>query len=140
MYMFLCLQCTTNVHVCVPICIYMYAHGVYMYVHNLHLVMYYMYITKKPCVCHWENTLHLLFLHRTPLALPNALKAAASAKRKVREGSASSTASRSGSEESRKRKRSALEEIKMVRWYMYTIRDNTYLSERYVLSLIQYVA
>ena len=46
------------------------------------------------------------------LALPNALKLAESAKRKVREGSASSTSSSRG--ESRKRKRSALEEIRMV--------------------------
>ena len=45
------------------------------------------------------------------LALPNALKLAESAKRKIRDGSASSTASRG---ESRKRKRSALEEIRMV--------------------------
>ena len=44
--------------------------------------------------------------------MPNALKLAESAKRKVREGSASSTSLRG--EESRKRKRSALEEIRMV--------------------------
>ena len=52
------------------------------------------------------------------LALPNALKLAESAKRKVREGSASSTSSRG---ESRKRKRSALEEIRMVSSDLYVI-------------------
>lgn len=46
--------------------------------------------------------------------MPNALKLAASAKRKEREGSALSTSSQG---ESRKRKRSALEEIKMVNTY-----------------------
>ena len=58
-------------------------------------------------------TMQLCGLICRTLPLPNALKLAESAKRKVREGSASesSTSSRG---ESRKRKRSALEEIRMV--------------------------
>ena len=56
-------------------------------------------------------TMQLCAIICRTLGLPNALKLAESAKRKVREGSASSTSSRG---ESRKRKRSALEEIRMV--------------------------
>ena len=59
------------------------------------------------------------------LALPNVLKLAESAKRKVREGSASSTASQG---ESRKRKRSALEEIRMVSSDLHVCVDTCMIS------------